>query len=384
MRTMNPHENIEEAIALLTLLRASRSAGALRALFETYGSAVLALRAGHAAWRSAGFTAKCCAAMLQPDTARIEHDLAWWRQSPRHTVLAWYDPDYPALLRYVDNPPAALFVAGDVNALWRPQIAVVGSRHASHVGKHTAQSFAERFVENGWCVTSGLAQGIDTFAHQGALSAGKSMPASTIAVVATGLDLTYPESNEALVQKIILHGAVVSEHPPGTPPLREHFPSRNRIIAGLSVGCVVIEAALRSGALITARLAGELGRDIFAVPGSIQNPMARGCHQLIRQGAALVEEAFEVNDVLRVSAEHMAEALRGDLRPLQAQTPLCPSEAGAVEPNGIYEALGDMPCTLDQLSERTGLTASELSSMLLVMEMEGRIAQQQGRYVRLI
>jgi DNA processing protein len=384
MRTMKPHENIEEATVLLTLLRASRSAAALRALLETYGSAMLAQSAGQAAWRAAGFTVKCCAAMLQPDSTRIAQDIAWWTQSPRHTLLAWHDPNYPALLRYVDNPPAVLFVAGDINALWRPQIAVVGSRHASHVGKRTAQSFAERFVEQGWCVTSGLAQGIDTFAHQGALAAGEGMPASTIAVVATGLDLIYPESNEALMQKIISHGAVVSEHPPGTPPLREHFPSRNRIIAGLSVGCVVIEAALRSGALITARLAGELGREIFAVPGSIQNPMARGCHQLIRQGAALVEEADEVSDALRVSAEHMSEALRGDLRPLHVQTHLPLRQQVGAEPNGIYEALGDMPCTLDQLCARTGLTASELSSMLLVMEMEGRIAQQQGRYVRLI
>jgi DNA processing protein len=384
MRTMKPHQDTEDAIALLTLLRASRSAAALRTLFETYGSAVSALRAGNTAWRSAGFTAKCCAAVLQPDIARIEQDLAWWMESPQHTVLSWHDTDYPALLRNVDSPPAALFVAGDVNALWRPQIAVVGSRHASHVGKRTAQSFAEYFVENGWCVTSGLAQGIDTFAHQGALRVGEGKSASTIAVVATGVDLVYPKSNKGLMQKIISQGAVVSEHPPGTPPLREHFPSRNRIIAGLSLGCVVIEAALRSGALITARLSGELGRDVFAVPGSIQNPMARGCHQLIRQGAALVEEAHEVSDVLRVSAEHMAEALRGGLRPSVVQTSLGLGQMAAVEPKGLYEALGDIPCTIDQLCERTGLTASELSSMLMGMEIEGRIAHQQGRYVRLL
>jgi DNA processing protein len=389
MRTMKPHADSEEMNALVCLIRYGDNNAATRRLLETYGSARTALSAGPALWRAAGISLKACRALQAPDQARIDQDIAWWQQSPAHHVVAWHQEDYPSLLRHVDSPPAALFVKGKLDALWHPQIAMVGSRHATHSGKQIAQEFAESFVSAGWAVISGLAQGIDTYAHLGALRVEQAVHPATLAVVATGLDLVYPQSNQALMQKIADCGAVISEHPPGTPALKAHFPSRNRIIAGLSLGCVVVEAAQRSGALITARLANELGKEVFAIPGCIQNPLARGCHQLIRQGAWLIENAEEVSNALTSAAAHLAEALRGRLDKITItpdSMPTSPSRQTELPlaDNVLQQSLGYEPCTLDQLCERTGLTASELSSMLLVMEMEGRVAQQQGRYVRLI
>jgi DNA processing protein len=386
MRTMKPQTDIDELAALFALTRYCDNNAAARALLQAHGSALAAINAGHQAWREAGISAKACEVLRRPDNARIDQDIVWWQESSLHHVVAWQQDDYPALLRQVDSPPAVLFVMGDVDALWHPQIAMVGSRHASHTGKQIAQQFAQRFVQSGWAVTSGLAQGIDTAAHRGALDVEYAQHPVTLAVVATGLDLVYPAGNENLMQAIAQRGAVISEHPPGTPPLKEHFPSRNRIIAGLSLGCVVVEAAQRSGALITARLANELGKEVFAVPGSIQNPMSRGCHQLIRQGAVLIEQVSEVTDLLSSHCGQLEEALRNRLHVSlgQSQPQLALTLPATAHDDFLDKALGDAPSTLDQLCERTGLTASELSSMLLVMEMEGHVAQQEGRYVRLI
>lgn len=290
--------HFDEAASLLTLIRYADNAAAVRHLLEKYANAKAALAASKSEWRSLGVSEKAFAQMSAPDLIRLEQDLAWSDQA-RHHVIPWHSPDYPELLRQSENPPAALFVTGNVDLLWYPQIAVVGSRHPTAGGKDNARQFARAFAEAGWCVTSGLAEGIDTCAHRGMLESQTANAGRTIAVVATGLDLVYPEQNQDLMQAISIHGAVVSEHPPGTPPLKEHFPSRNRIIAGLSLGCLVIEAAERSGALITARLAGEIGREVFAIPGSIHNPLAKGCHKLIRQGAVLVEKPEEVAEALR-------------------------------------------------------------------------------------
>jgi DNA processing protein len=386
MRTMKPHTNPEEITALCRLIRCANSSMAARQLLERYRSAAAALDAGPRIWRDAGLSQLACTELSALDHSRTEQDLAWCLQDNHH-LIGWHDEDYPALLRHVDSPPAALFVMGDINALWHPQIAVVGSRHASHTGKHIAEQFAAQFVSAGWAVTSGLAQGIDTYAHLGALHPESKPCPATVAVVATGLDVVYPESNRSLMQRIAQRGAVVSEHPPGTPPLREHFPSRNRIIAGLSLACLVVEAAQRSGALITARLANELGKEVFAIPGSIQNPMSRGCHQLIRQGAVLTEHASEVIEALEGQAQQLADVLRGRLAAASVsahETALLQTVPLSASNTLLEQALGYELSTLDQLCERTGLTPSELSSMLLIMEMEGRIAQQQGRYIRLI
>lgn len=307
-----------------------------------------------------------------------------WLRHPRHHLLGLHDPDYPALLRRIASPPRALFIAGDPELLWHPAVAVVGSRSPTAGGADHAFDFARAFAVSGLAVTSGLAAGIDTAAHAGALSAG----GMTIAVLGTGPDVPYPRANTSLHARIAEHGAVVSEHPPGTGVRREQFPSRNRIIAGLSLGTLVVEAAQRSGALITARQATDAGREVFALPGSICNPLVRGCHRLIRDGAMLVESAQDVVAALGPLAARLAEDLRGRL----AAPNSCPgtavggaaSAAGPGDPDyqRLWQAIGHDPTGMDVLVSRTGLTAARLSSMLLVMELEGRVVSRHGRYTR--
>jgi DNA processing protein len=367
---------MENPTALLNLVRAGLPAATLRDRLENFPDPATLWVAGIGAWRGSGAKPEALARLHRPDQSLLSADLKWLEQ-PDHHLIGWHDPNYPDLLRRIGNPPPALFVAGDPDLLWHAQIAVVGSRHASAGGHDNARDFARAFVRTGLVVTSGLAQGIDTAAHRGALDHGR-----TIAVVATGLDLVFPKSNHALAARIAAEGAVVSEHPPGTPPLSEHFPSRNRIIAGLSLGTVVVEAAERSGALITARLAAEAGREVFALPGSIHNPMARGCHRLLRQGACLVESPAEVIAALAPIAGALASSLRGRLDDLVPEPARTESAAFAPIQAGLWRALGHDPASLDQLSERTGLTVAELAPMLLGMELDGRISADNGRYAR--
>ncbi len=364
--------------ALLILLRARLPDALLRLLLESHPSPAQALAAArHGAGLS--LPAEMRRALDRPDERLLDADLAWLAPAGR-SLLGWHDPDYPALLRRSPAPPALLFVAGDASLLWHPQVAVVGSRRPSPGGRARARQFARAFAGAGWAVTSGLAEGIDTAAHEGALSAGR-----TVAVVGTGLDRAYPADNAGLMDRIAAEGAVVSEHPPGTPAIASHFPSRNRIIAGLSVGTLVVEAAMRSGALISARLAAEAGREVFALPGSLDNPTARGCHRLIREGAGLVESPAEVLSALGPVAENLAQALRGRL----GEAPAEPSgqsadgqPPGDEDHNRLWSALGHDPTGMDCLAERTGLTVAALSSMLLIMELEGRVAADNGRYFR--
>ena len=235
-----------------------------------------------AALAAAGLTTKAIAWLSSPDAACIDRDLRWL-ESSRCTLVSSTDPGYPELLRRSPDAPAVLYVRGDAAALLEPQLAMVGSRNPTAGGRATAREFATAFARLGLAITSGLALGIDAACHEGALAGG----GMTVAVLGCGLDTVYPRENIALAERVAASGAVISEFPPGTPALREHFPQRNRIIAGLAHGTVVVEAARRSGSLITARLAGAAGREVFALPGSIHNPLARGCHELIRQGAKL-------------------------------------------------------------------------------------------------
>ena len=372
---------MKSARALLIFLRASSASAPLRRLLDGFADAHAALAAGPDAWRVAGIPAADWPLLLRPDPKLLASDLAWLAE-PDHHLLGWHSADYPALLRRTSNPPVALFVAGDPTLLWHPQIAVVGSRRPSPGGRSHARQFANALAGHGLAITSGLAEGIDTEAHLGALSVGR-----TIAVIATGTDVAYPASNRSLLERIRAEGAVVSEHPPGTPPRQTQFPSRNRIIAGLALGTLVVEAALRSGALITARLAAEAGREVFALPGSIDNPMARGCHRLIRQGAALIEGPDEILDSLAPVAADLAEALRGRLE-LAVAAPGLPFPAEGATPSAggsdavVWLALGHDPCTADQLLQRTGLTVGTLSAMLTAMELDGRVTSEHGRYAR--
>ncbi len=366
----------DELHAWLVLLRApALGAAALRELIGRHGSAAAAL----AACRHDPATPEPARAWLAaPDAARLAGDRAWLAAG-EHRLVVWTSADYPSLLRDSQNPPAALFVAGDPALLWAPQLAIVGARGASAAGLANARAFAKALVEAGLVVTSGLAEGIDGAAHAAALDAG----GRTVAVLGTGPDLVYPRRHEALAARIAATGALVSEFPPGTPGKPEHFPRRNRIIAGLSLGTLVVEASLQSGSLITARLANETGREVFAIPGSIHNPLARGCHRLIRDGAKLVETAQEVLEELRGLGGALAAGLRERIAASE-DAPVSAPSARTDDPDyaRLLAALDDEPRALDVLVARTGLPAAAVSSMLLVLELDGVVSAAHGRYAR--
>jgi DNA processing protein len=319
--------------------------------------------------------------LRRPDEARLAEDLAWLA-APAHRLLCCTDADFPPLLEHIAQPPAALFVAGNAGLLLHPQVAVVGARGATAGGLAQARRFAGALVQAGFVVTSGMADGVDGAAHKAALDAG----GSTVAVVGTGPDRIYPRKHQALAHAIASDGALVSEFPPGTAPRADHFPRRNRLIAGLSLGTLVIEAGLKSGSLITARLAGEQGREVFALPGSVHNPLARGCHRLIREGVRLVEEPAELVEVLAPAARALGVELAARLADAPPQDAPWPASSGQADPahDRLRDALGHDPATLDELVARTGLAPAALASMLLMLELEGRIESLPGnRYQRL-
>ncbi|WP_343223463.1 DNA-processing protein DprA [Lysobacter sp. GX 14042] len=376
-RPAPPDTRDPDTEALLRLAGCSGSKG-IRRLLELAGPAA-ALAAGPALWRSCGLTRLQQARLHCPDAALMERG-RHWLAAPGRQLLGWHDPDYPPLLRRGPNPPAVLFVDGDPALLWRPAVAVVGSRAPSPGGLETARELAAALARAGLVVASGMAAGIDTAAHQAALAVG----GGSYAVLGTGPDVPYPHRNAGLHERLVRQGAVVSEHPPGTGPRSSHFPSRNRILAALGIATVVVEAAQRSGALITARLAGECGREVMAYPGSIRNPAVRGCHRLIRDGAALVEGPGEVLELVAPVAARLAADLR-----VRLDAPIC-GEAGDVAApaapapshNPLWQALGHDPSSMDQLIVRSGLTPTEVSSMLLALELEGRVAARHGRWYR--
>lgn len=370
----------DEHDALLRLLISGTSAAGIRRLLDSHGSATAVLRAGPRDWASHGLDTATCAAIRKPDQTLLARGHAWLA-SAAHQLIGWSQDDYPPLLRRIPSPPPMLFVDGDASLLWRPAVAIVGSRAATAGGCTNAAMFADALSRNGLCIASGLAAGIDAAAHEATLDA----EGATIAVLGTGPDIAYPVRHRPLLERVATHGCVVSEHLPGTRPLRQYFPSRNRILAGLSLGTVVVEAAERSGALITARLTAEVGREVFALPGSIHNPMARGCHRLIREGAQLVESPQEVLDVLGPLAVDLAKALRGELESTYVAPETRRQACLPIDPdyNRLWQALGHDPTGMDELSQRTGLTAAELSAMLLSLELEGRVAAEHGRYCRI-
>ncbi|MCC7312594.1 MAG: DNA-protecting protein DprA [Sulfuritalea sp.] len=286
-----------------------------------------------------------------------------WADQPGNHLLTLADADYPQSLLSSDDPPLLLYAKGNTVVLNRPMLAVVGSRNATAQGLRDAEAFARTLGEAGLTIVSGLALGIDAAAHRGALATA----AGTVAVIGTGADRLYPARNAALAREIAEKGAVLSEFPLGTPALGANFPRRNRIIAGLGLGCLVVEAAPRSGSLITARLAVESGREVFAIPGSIHSPLSRGCHQLIRQGAKLVESAADILEELRWGARPAAAAGDDDS-----------TGTGTGDEERVLAVLGNAPCALDTLADRSGLTPAALLAMLLPMELAGRVAQLPG------
>jgi DNA processing protein len=344
-------------------------------LLNVFGTPEKVLAASPGSLGKLGLKADTVRAILTPATELIEPDLEWL-QHDNHHIITFHDARYPELLKTIPTAPALLYVRGDPDYLQLPQLAMVGSRTPTASGRKTAMEFASHLSNAGITVTSGLARGIDAACHQGALQG----IAGTVALVAHGLDIVYPAEHRKLAEEITHNGAIVSEHPIGTAPLKAYFPRRNRIISGLSLGTLVVEAALRSGSLITAKHALEQGREVFAIPGSIHNPLARGCHQLIRQGAKLVETAYDI-------LEELSALLPAEL-PCQAETranPLAENQSSQVldpDHQKLLKCLAYEPVPIDELVNRSGFAASEVASMLLILELEGCVVSESGLYTR--
>ncbi len=338
-------------------------------LIETFGSPSAVLAATHAQLSQCGLKPATIAALHAPDQGLIGAILAWADQ-PDAYLVTLADPRYPPLLTQIHDPPPLLYVRGRVELLRDPQIAIVGSRNPTPGGSEITRTFARRLAAAGLVITSGLASGIDGAAHAGALETG-----TTLAVLGTGPDRVYPAVHRDLARRILEQGALVSEFPPGWGALANHFPRRNRLISGMSLGVLVTEAALQSGSLITARLALEQGREVFAIPGSIRNPLARGCHALIREGAKLVEEPEEIIADL---APGLRAALEGTQEVLSPADPdLTPDQSR------LLAAMGQDPVTPDELTQRTGLPVEQISAALLLIELAGHVSSLPGgRYVR--
>ncbi len=330
---------------LVTLLRAFGGPAAILA----------ATRAQLEAWVLEALAARVLEPLPEGTLARMRT----WLADPGHELIAWDDADYPQALLPLGHAPPVLYFVGERALLNRPALAIVGSRNATAQGRDNAREFARALADAGLTIVSGLALGIDAAAHEGALQGG----ASTLAVVGTGLDRVYPARNRDLAHAIARRGGLLSEYPLGTPPKDQNFPRRNRLISGLARGVLVVEAALSSGSLITARYAGEQGREVFAIPGSIHSPLSKGCHKLIRDGAKLVETAQDVLEELGMPIATIAKA----------------HGAGPSLPVGaLLQALGDDPADIDTIVARSGLAAHAVSAQLLELELAGDVAALPG------
>jgi DNA processing protein len=352
-------QQLRRALAVLQGGRAQTRG--LQALFLQCRSSLTAL----------GLPPAAGAALQSPDAARIAADRRWLERE-RISLIDAAGMHYPPQLAQAAAAPALLYVKGDAGWLAAPQLAMVGSRNPTLPGRRTAHAFASHLSRAGLVITSGLAFGIDAASHEGALDGG----GATIAVLGSGIDAIYPRQHRELAARIAAHGALVSEYPPGSPPAKANFPRRNRIISGLSLGTLVVEAARHSGSLITARLAGEQGREVFAIPGSIDNPLARGCHALIRSGAKLVESADDILSELKFkyTKQNVTNAPEGSHRGVRLDK----------DYKILLDALGFAPASLDMLVEQTGLPSQSVASMLLFLELEDVVGLQSGgRYVRL-
>ncbi len=368
-----------ELAAWLRLLEApGLGRGGVRRLLAALGTPEGVLDASPAALTRAGGPGAAAALAEVPEgfDARLSATERWLQDDgvPREVVTLG-DTRYPPNLLQTADPPLLLFVQGRIELLVAPQIAIVGSRNPTAQGADNARAFATHLAGAGWTITSGLALGVDGAAHEAALDAG----GTTVAIIGTGPDIVYPRRHLALAHRIAGQGGlIVSEFPLGTPSIGSNFPQRNRLIAGLSQGTLVVEAALRSGSLITARMAAEAGREVFAIPGSIHSPQSRGCHALIKQGAKLVESGQDVLEELQAP---------GALGPHPGMPAVEPAEgtldqaddALAVPGDPVLAALGQDPIGLDLLSARTGWSNQELSARLLELELEGLVARLPGQ-----
>jgi DNA processing protein len=368
----------EESCAWVTLTRApALDIHMLRGALEMLGTARALMEASDTARERAGISA-AAREFLSSGNAALSRAERAWLADPHHLVVPFTDPRYPALLNQAGRHPIALYVAGNAEVLNEPQLAVVGSRNPTAQGRDIAREFSEYLAARGLAITSGLASGIDSAAHRGALM-GQGI---TLAVLGSGVDVVYPQHNRSLSEEIQQQGALVSGFPLGTPPRRENFPQRNGLIAGISLGTLVVEAARSSGSLITARLAADLGRELFAIPGSIHSPLSRGCHALIREGGAkLTETAHDILSELDFSAFFAGRSTA----PATPSAPVNPAAGMDKDHKILLDALGFDPADLDVLVVRTGLRPEAVSSMMLILELEGHVqAAPGGRYSRVV
>ena len=374
----NPMSTIEQWLALTHIEQLG--AATLARLLATFGSPGAILTSGRTRLQASGLSDKVVEEILAPDAGAIERDLEWL-QCDAHHLITLEDRSYPKLLKQIPDPPAVLYVLGDKEwvpqLLSRPQLAIIGSRNASGAGKQIAKVFAQELAQAGLVITSGLARGIDGAAHRGALQASLG---TTIAVAACGLDRVYPADHLQLAERIAKRGAIVSEFAITTPPKPWRFAHRNRIVSGLSTGVLVVEASVKSGTMITARLAGEQGREVFAIPGTIHSPLSKGCHALIRQGAKLVETVEDILEELKNhsdpddSLDHATHRQNDPARLEACQDPAH---------QRVLESMEFAPVSIDTLIERCGLDLQAVSSILLILELNGQVLRTgHGMYAR--
>ncbi len=349
----------------------------IRHLLEELGSPEQIITASSSALRELKVPNASMLWLKKARVSNIKYELDWCKQEHHH-VVSIFDDAYPLLLRELNDAPTLLFVKGDIDLLSLPQLAIVGSRNPTNIGKQVAFEFSRYLSQCGLVISSGLAQGIDGQSHKGALSNGK-----TIAVCATGLDRVYPAKHHQLAQQIAQQGALVSEFLPGTELHKAFFPRRNRLISGLSIGTLVVEASVRSGSLITAQYALEQGREVFAIPGSIHNPMAKGCHKLIQQGAKLVEKADDILEELQSHLQHLTLALKSETdRKVSLLQKMDMSKLDD-DYKDLLEVISYNPISIDELIGNSSFKADQISSMLLILELEGFVSNAgSGRYTR--
>ncbi len=353
--------------AWLILSQAHLRVAEFRTLCSRYGDVTAIIEQPRRELNEAGLTDDKSQAIASPDNAKLDSAVAWLEHDSHHIVALGQD-DYPELLSQIPAPPLLLYVNGNVDALQLPSLAIIGSRNPTRGGLRNSLEFARYLAKSGFSIVSGLAEGIDTAAHRGAMDAG----GKTVAFLGHGIDRVYPAANRDLAHAISGSGALVTEYPLGARPLRHHFPERNRLISGLSLGTLVVEAARRSGSLITARLATEQGREVFALPGSIHNPLARGCHALIRQGAKLAETAADILSELSPLTHHMMQTPAKTTHP---EAEPADDDEDYVE---LRKLLGHDPVSIDELAAQSSLTIDQLSSMLLILELHGEVESLSG------
>jgi DNA processing protein len=352
-------------------------------LLSFFGSPAAVFESNTSKIQQAGISQKLANSIYEQKNADATNaDIEWLNASEKHHIITIECPQYPKLLKQISDPPYLLYIHGNLDIINDPQIAIVGSRNPTQSGISSAYEFSKYLSSTGLCITSGLALGVDGMAHQGAIDTN----APTIAVIATGIDRVYPAKHRELAHKIVEKGAIISEFCIGTHPDSRNFPRRNRIISGLSYGTLVVEAAQKSGSLITARLAGEQNREVFAIPGSIHNPLARGCHQLIRQGAKLVETGQDI-------MEEMASVIEIDSLSntvITTQLPAIDANQGNSQDElddeylQLLDQMGFDPVPIDELVIKTGFTTESISAMLLMLELQNYVASTgSGTYMRL-